>query len=175
MCLSDLYDSDQPSQWVVSVCVCVVASHYLFLSGSLGQILFEVFMFLSGVPFSVVVSDTTEHVILWPGVEYILEAHRWVNTMDSVRIRQEGRHLGAHQTSTGICYLVTLYRSRNQIRKILKNCLLTTSGGGKKGTTDLVKTQKYTVLSMVGLNSPEWTLDMFQMVTGFTLTCLICE
>ncbi len=72
------------------------------------------------------------HVILWPGVECIFEAHRWVNTMDSEancgnwwgfsqsgwwwkskdyslqsslgRIRQERRHLGAHHTSTGIYY-----------------------------------------------------------------------
>ncbi len=75
---------------------------------------------------------THNHVILWPGVKYIFETHRWVNTMDSEtdcdnwwgfsqpswrwkskdhslqsslgRIRQEGRHLGVHHTSTGMCY-----------------------------------------------------------------------
>jgi hypothetical protein len=72
------------------------------------------------------------HVIVWPGVEFIFETHRWVNVMDSEadcgnwwgfsqpgwwwkikdyslqsslgRIRQERRHLGVHHTSTVICY-----------------------------------------------------------------------
>jgi RNase P subunit RPR2 len=36
----------------------------------------------------------------------------------------------------------------------------------KTSTDDLVNTPKYTVMSMVGLTSPVWTLGMFQMVTG---------
>jgi hypothetical protein len=36
----------------------------------------------------------------------------------------------------------------------------------KTATDDLVNTPKHTVLSMVGLTSPVWTLGMFQIVTG---------
>jgi hypothetical protein len=36
----------------------------------------------------------------------------------------------------------------------------------KKVRDDVVNTPKHTVLSVVGLTSPEWTLGMFQMVTG---------
>ena len=35
-----------------------------------------------------------------------------------------------------------------------------------KVTDDLTNTLKHTVMSMIGLTSPLWTLDMFQMVTG---------
>ena len=37
-------------------------------------------------------------------------------------------------------------------------------------TDDLVNTPKHTVMSMVGLTSPVWTLGMFQMVTGADLS-----
>jgi hypothetical protein len=36
----------------------------------------------------------------------------------------------------------------------------------KTATDDLVNTPKHTVLSVVGLTSPVWTLGMFQIVTG---------
>ncbi len=36
----------------------------------------------------------------------------------------------------------------------------------KTATEDLVNTPKDTVMSMVGLTSPVWTLGVFQMVTG---------
>ena len=36
----------------------------------------------------------------------------------------------------------------------------------KKATDDLLNTPKYTVLSMIGLTSPVWTIGIFQMVTG---------
>ena len=35
-----------------------------------------------------------------------------------------------------------------------------------KAKDDSVSTPKHTVLSMVGLTSPVWTLGMFQMVVG---------
>ena len=40
------------------------------------------------------------------------------------------------------------------------------SEDGNKGKVDTTNTPKYTVLSMVGLTSPVWTLVMFQMVDG---------
>ncbi len=42
----------------------------------------------------------------------------------------------------------------------------------KTTTDDLVNTPKDTVLSMVGLTSPVWTLGMFQMVTGDSCQCI---
>jgi hypothetical protein len=47
------------------------------------------------------------------------------------RIRQERRHLGAHHVSTGICYHGK-NRSRNNMRKILRNWLLTVRVSRKK-------------------------------------------
>ena len=52
------------------------------------------------------------------------------------------------------------------MRKILRNWLLTVNVRRKKATNDLVNTPKHTVVSMVGLTSPVWTLGMLQMVTG---------
>ena len=37
---------------------------------------------------------------------------------------------------------------------------------------DATSTPNHTVLSMVGLASPVWTLDMFQMVTGESCECI---
>ena len=42
----------------------------------------------------------------------------------------------------------------------------------KKATDDVVNTPKDTVLSMVGLTSPVWTISMFQMVTGESCQCI---
>ncbi len=42
----------------------------------------------------------------------------------------------------------------------------------KKVRDDVVNTPKHTVLSVVGLTSPEWTLGMFQMVTGESWQCI---
>ena len=41
-----------------------------------------------------------------------------------------------------------------------------------KATDDLSNTPKHTVLSMIGLTSPLWTLDMFQMVTRESCLCI---
>jgi hypothetical protein len=47
---------------------------------------------------------------------------------------------------------------------------------GKKTTDDPLNIPKHTVLpdvlSMVGLTSPAWTIDMFQMVTGESYQCI---
>ena len=42
----------------------------------------------------------------------------------------------------------------------------------KKATDDAANTPKHTVLSMVGLTSPVWTIGMFQMVTGESCQCI---
>ena len=42
----------------------------------------------------------------------------------------------------------------------------------KKATDDVVNTPKDTVLSMVGLTSPVWTISMFQMLTQESCQCI---
>ena len=42
----------------------------------------------------------------------------------------------------------------------------------KKATDDVTNTPNHTVLSMVGLTSPVWTIGMFQMVTGESCQCI---
>ena len=58
------------------------------------------------------------------------------------------------------------------MRKILRNWLLTVCEAEKKVTDDAAATPKHTVMSMVGLTSPVWTLGMFQMVTGESCQCI---
>ena len=42
----------------------------------------------------------------------------------------------------------------------------------KQATDDVVNTPNHTVLSMIGLTSPVWTIHMFQMVTGESCQCI---
>ena len=83
------------------------------------------------------------------------------------RIWQERWHLGVYHTSTGIwdhgkIFQGITYKAWDleklaaDLRREVEN----------KTTDDLTNTPKNTVLSMIGLTSPLWTLGMFQMVTG---------
>jgi hypothetical protein len=126
-------------------------------------------------------------------VECIFETYRWVNAMDSeadvaigedfhtqvgdgkgsttlYKVRWKGcdKKDDTWQPITHLQRCATMVKSfKESHEKDLEKLTADLQREEEKtATDDLVNTPKYTVLSMVGLTSPVWTLGMFQMVTG---------